>query len=469
MLDHFPKQFSKRSIILYFLLLATVSFIYSQYALKFQWIVFGTVEVCMFFIVAANQPGKWRNLSDKAFLKKLFWTAVSLRLAYVIFSYFYYKNATGIPFEFGAADSLNYDSRAKWVNLMWNTNNLKEYWKFVTEELPDCGYATYLAILYRLTGNSIIIARFVKAFIGAYTCVLIYRLAARHFGERTGRMAGIFCMIMPNLIFYCGLHLKEVEMTFLIALFVERADFALSGEKMKVKPLIWAIVAALALFTFRTAVGAVALMSLAAAALLSSSKKVPWWKKIAVVLVIVVGIFVSSGSVIVEETKALWEEKDTNQKLSMEYRSGRIGGNEFAKYAGAAVFAPMIFTIPFPTLVETEGQENMRIINGGNFVKNITSVFTIFALIMLLISGDWRKHVLPLALMVGYLAVIAFSAFAQSERFHYPVLPFELMFAACGISMLKNKHKWIFTVWMVVIFAANIAWAWFKLAGRGLV
>ena len=72
-------------------------------------------------------------------------------------------------------------------------------------------------------------------------------------------------------------------------------------------------------------------------------------------------------------------------------------------------------------------------------------------------------------MMGGYLAVIAFSNFAQSERFHQPALPFELMFAAFGISQLKAKHiKWI-DYWMYFVVAANVGWAWFKLAGRGLV
>lgn len=38
-----------------------------------------------------------------------------------------------------------------------------------------------------------------------------------------------------------------------------------------------------------------------------------------------------------------------------ERRGEREGGNELAKYAGAAVFAPLIFTIPFPT--EISGYE----------------------------------------------------------------------------------------------------------------
>jgi hypothetical protein len=88
---------------------------------------------------------------------------------------------------------------------------------------------------------------------------------------------------------------------------------------------------------------------------------------------------------------------------------------------------------------------------------------------LLFLNGDWRKHTLPLALMMGYLVVIAFSNFAHSERFHQPALPFELMFAAYGISQLQPKHvKWI-DYWMVFVMIANVGWAYIKLAGRGML
>ena len=95
------------------------------------------------------------------------------------------------------------------------------------------------------------------------------------------------------------------------------------------------------------------------------------------------------------------------------------------------------------------------------------SGFVIFALFALLFNGDWRKHVLPIAVTCGYLVVLAFSNFAHAERFHFPVLAFELMFAAYGISQLKNIHKRWFTMWFVIVCIANLVWAWIKLAGRG--
>lgn len=131
----------------------------------------------------------------------------------------------------------------------------------------------------------------------------------------------------------------------------------------------------------------------------------------------------------------------------------------------------MIFTIPFPTMTMTPGQENQRMIHGGNFCKNVTSCFTILALFMLLFSGDWRKYVLPISILCGYLVILVFSSFAQSERFHLPTIPFAMMFAAYAMVKFNERprYKRWFTYWLVAMFIGALAWNWFKLAGRGFV
>jgi cytochrome bd-type quinol oxidase subunit 2 len=171
---------------------------------------------------------------------------------------------------------------------------------------------------------------------------------------------------------------------------------------------------------------------------------------------------------LIEETKTMIESRTDNQTLGYQYRSEQVGGNTMAKYATASVFAPLIFTIPFSSMVETPGQENQMMMNGANFTKNIISGLTILALFLLLKRGDWRKHVLPIATMCGYLVVLVFSNFAHSERFHFPVLALELMFAAYAVTQLSNKHKRWYVIWLVVICVANVAWAWVKLRGRGM-
>ena len=76
----------------------------------------------------------------------------------------------------------------------------------------------------------------------------------------------------------------------------------------------------------------------------------------------------------------------------------------------------------------------------------------------------WRH---PKRMLVLPLLAVSLSAFAQSERFHLPALPFSLILASLGISMLSNKHKKWFNYWLVFMFVIFMGWTWFKLKGRG--
>ena len=324
-------------------------------------------------------------------------------------------------------------------------------------------------ILYCFTGSSILIARLVKAVLGTWMAVLVYRIGQRHFEESTARMAGIFCLLMPNLIFYTGIHLKEVEMVFLTVAFVERADALLLGKRYNVRTIVLPVILLGSLFFFRTVLGAAAVMAFLTTLFFSESKRVSWGKRILVAVWIgLVALFFVGGTVM-EEVQNVWDGRGDNQETSMEWRARMEGGNAFAKYASASVFAPLIFTLPFPSMVHVYGQENQQMIHGGNYVKNITSFFTIWALFILFIrKRNWRRHLLPLSLMIFYLGIIALSAFAASERFHLPALPFAMLFAAYGVSQMRSQDKMWFNLWLLFIFVADVAWSWFKLAGRGM-
>lgn len=467
MLTHFPRFFSTRAIICYFVTLALVSALYLSYAMPFQFIAFGIVFVCVFFVYSNKLTLGWHKLKPSKFVRKLFTTAVVIRVVYVVFVYFYYINMTGKPFMFHTGDEGAYYGAALALNEQ-GFENFIVYMK-TWYALSDSGYSWWLAIeCWILRTTSVLPPHIVKGFIDAFSCVLIYRLAKRNFGEFTGRMAAIFCMLMPNMWYYCGVTLKETEMAFLVVLFVERGDNVLHSRHITVKGLLLPATIMLVMFTFRTALAGVLVAALAAALILSSGRQIELWKKILYIIAFGTWMFMTVGVEIIEETQALWEGRTQNQTVGYEWRSERKGGNAFSHYASASVLAPAIFTIPFSTMVAIPNQENQMMLHGGNFIKNVMSGFTIFALFLMLFNGDWRKHVLPLAVMCGYLVVLVFSNFAHSERFHFPILALELMFAAYGLSQVSNKHKRWMILWLIFVSIANVGWAWFKLAGRGM-
>ena len=98
-------------------------------------------------------------------------------------------------------------------------------------------------------------------------------------------------------------------------------------------------------------------------------------------------------------------------------------------------------------------------------------LITGMVVLMMLISGEWRRHVFILAYTLGYLMVLVMSAFAQSGRFHMPIWPMLMLFAAYGIQIAKNNsrvHRWLPLV-LVIEVVACLAWNWFKLKGRGMI
>lgn len=478
----FPKWLTQYSIVAYILALMAVTFLYSSYSLPWYYMLSGVIAVTVFFLYGSHvveRTSVMRIHRAKNFEKRIFLIAFIPRLLFMFLLYWIFMSNYGDAFGFDNQDTLYYDELGQFVAGMIGRGDYHFYdaiakWSG-NEELSDMGYGVYVGLIYWLTDNNIIAVRLLKCMLSAFSALLIYRLAKRNFGGQTARIAAIFCALWPNFWYYCTCHLKEVEMVFLAVLFVEQADQMLRSRQFTVWKVGPILLIAATIFTFRTPLGMVALLALIFSIVMSSTKVVSWGKRIIVGSLVVALIGVVAGNRIEEKAQTLIDNQSKQQEKNINWYGTRkdASGNQqsFAKYAGTAVFAPMIFTLPFPSMTRPfEGQEQQQLQNGGNFVKNIISFFTIFALLALLLSGKWREHLLPLSFMIGYLAVLALSSFAHSERFHQPVMPFEFMFAAYGLSiaMTKKKYKRWFTYWCILMFVAAIAWNWFKLAGRGL-
>lgn len=476
----FPKWLSQYAIAAYVGALSIVSIMYSTYSIPWYYFLSGVVGILVFFLYGSKvtkDTATDKIRTPKSFEKRIFWIAFVPRVLWVFLIYWIFMQNYGDSFGFENADPQYYHDLGMYVSDMISRGDFHFYdaiskWSG-NKDIADMGYGVYVGLIYWLTENSIIAVRLLKCVWSAITVVLIYRLAKRNFGEQTARIAAIFCALWPNFWYYCGTHLKETEMVLLAVLFVEQADQMLRSRQFTAWKVLPVLLIVAALFTFRTVLALVAILALLFTIVMSSSRVVSWGKRIVVGILALILIGVTMGNRIQEQTRTLVDtvQSDSQQK-NMEWRTRRTHGNAFAEYAGKSVFAPLIFTIPFPTMVQPfDGQYQQQLLNGSNFVKNIISGFTIFTLFLLFLSGRWREHLLPMLFMIGYLAVLAFSSFAHSERFHQPVMPFEFMFAAYGLSITVTsvKYKRWFTYWCGLMLIAAIAWNWFKLAGRGMI
>lgn len=470
-----PNPITNQAIVVYFAVMITTAIVFSELFMTWYWWLFGIVSVVGFFYFSNKLSKQWARIRPRTFEHNLFWCTFILRVAVMLILYWFHNEMTGQPFMFHAADSIEYGYEAEWMAKTIRDGQFSTYlnYKFVQMNgVSDAGYPMYLGLVYLLSGDSIIVARLLKCLWSALSCVLIYRLGKRNFGESVGRMAAIFMMLEPHFSIYAGMHLKETEMIFMMMLFLERADAMLRYRNFSFKTISVVVIVMASLFTFRTVLGLTAVFSVAMALLLSSTRVMGWGRRIVVLLVLGMSVLYFAGGRIMTEVEQIWELKDKNQDSRMSVINKT---QSYAKYAGAAVFAPMIFTIPFPTMVETPKQETSRMLHGGMFVKNIMSYFCIMAIMSLLfplIPGydKWRDHVLIGVFLIAYLVILVFSAFAHADRFHLPALAIEMLFVAYGVSLCRipQLQKW-YKYWVVLMFFAVIAWNWFKLAGRGMI
>ena len=467
MVPYFPRKVATNAIITYLISLALVSVFFFRYVMLWGYIVLGITWVSAFFLLTSKWSVEWRTIPEKYYLRHLLVLAIILRLAWMIISYFYYISATGIPFEFDAADSLGYHDEGSWfASSDWATI-WDAYFGSGYHGVSDVGYPFYLGLLYKVFGPVVIIPRIIKVFISAYTCVLLYRVTSRIVGEDMGRLAGIMCALMPNFVIYCGYHLKETEMLFLEVLFLERADHLLRTAKITFWDVLWPSLLALSLFFFRTVLGAAASFALATGVLLANypsmrrglrrASLVGW----GILCVVVVG-----GGALMTEIEGYWEERDDN--VAKKRLEQTLRGNQWAQYATGTVMAPMVFVLPFSTMVNVSEQYAQQTKHSGNYIRNFMGIFALLALLECIRRKQWRNLALPLAYVASYLGVVAVSGFSNSERFLLPGMPLLIVLWCYGIATLRKETFRYLSPWCIVVVLMEVGWAFFKLGSRGL-
>lgn len=462
-----PKYFTQKGILAFCMVTLACVILFINQALPVQWIAFGVGEILLFFIFSTRFTKEWASASTEIYVRKLFRVSFGIRIVWVLFSYIYFTEVTGQPFEFETGDALGYHREGVWLAGLLNDGKFAVYLEYIGTNYSDMGYPFYLGLLYFLVGEEILVPRLIKALLGAVTCIFIYKLGRNNFGESTGRIAGILAMLLPNLIYYCGLHVKETEMVFLTVGFTYAADTVLRSQHIDVKTIAIALLLGGALFFFRTILALSVLASFGISVLLVSQRISSLNKKLVMSAVMVVVIAAIFSGPFNNAIMQYLEESDKNLTSQMDNFASREGGNALAKYGSRSIFLPVMLMAPFPTLVDTN-QPNAMMMNGAMFTKNVYAFFVYVALWMLVKKRLWRRHILLLSVLFSYLLILASSGFALSERFHMPIAPLLLILAAFGVSQMNMKNRKYFIPYLMIVSVIIVGWNWFKMAGRGL-
>lgn len=466
MIPYFPRQIATKGIYLYLGALAAVSIFLFQHAMSWEYILMGIAWVVGFFLLSSYCSKKWQDIPQKQLLTNLFLVAFGVRVFWVFFSYIFFTIKTGIPFEFEAGDAIwYYEESVGNIHTDW-----KSIWNYLfvdTTTVSDSGYVFYLSFLAKIFGENILFPRLINSLFSAGSCLLVYFLAQRNIGEEGGRLAAIFTCFMPNLIFYCGLHMKESFMVFMMIAYLERADYLIRSKDYTIFNIILPVFLAISLFTFRTVLGITAVFAFVTALLFTNTSVIGRRKRFSLIAWGLFAAFTLTGGTIMNEIDGTIEDRDVNQTRKRAMQTAR--GNQWAKYATGTVMAPMMFILPFPTMVDVDEQYNQQMLSGGNYVRNFLGGFVLIAVFSaLFITKNWRNLSLIGSFVIAYLGIVSTSGFSNSERFLLPGLPCLLIMAAYGVTLLNARSYRFIKIWYWVVPLLAFAWAFFKLGSRGL-
>lgn len=468
MVPFFPKQVAYRAVTVYLVALIIISLLYFDYRMSTRYVILGLTFVVGFFILTYYLTHIWRKKKENDYVTGLFAVALFLRIVWVVYFYYSCLHLTGSPFEPGAADSIGYHGEAEWLaGEDWDVA-MDYYFGPGSFGISDVGYPLYLTVLYKFFGVNVFFPRVIKAILSAITCILVFRISSRTFGDEAGRMAGIMAALMPNLIIYCGYHLKETEMLFLIVAFLERLDHVIRSKRISIWSIIILLLLIGSLFFFRTALGAAAVFAFVSTVLFSSTPLMKkGWRRAALVGWGILGLVVVGGGRVATEVEILWEGRYSN--VEGKRMEQTIRGNQWAQYATGTVMAPMAFVLPFATMVNVDGQYNQQEKSGGNYIRNFMGFFTLLAIYEAIRRKRWREFVLIGSFVIAYLGVVSLSGFSNSERFLLPGLPCLIMMWAYGVSVLRAKTFRLMNPWCFIVFLMEFGWTFFKLGSRGIL
>ena len=442
------------------------------------WLV-AAISVVLFFYGGSTMAKSWNHAGEKRFVRNVFVTGLIIRVIWLLYVWLFF-NMDHYGAEYGEMQDVEWYMPFAHDLAQWLTGESKLSLAQIIDDnqsaIDDVGYPMWLAVGYVFWGewSDAFIPMLIKCVVSAYCAICIYNIAKRHFGEGTARLAAIFVCVNPNMIYWCGNMFKEAEMVFLCCLAIDNFDRVLtSGKQFTFKNLFPGMLAGIALMFFRTALGLVVFLAVFAHIIMASERVMSMGKKVLAGVLVALVLVVSMGDRIRTQSHQLLDTAHSDyQAKNMEWRAERQGGNSFAKYASAAVFAPLIFTIPFPTFNSALDTQYLQMqLAGGSYIKNVLSFFVILVMFMMLISGEWRRHVFILAYTLGYLMVLVMSEFAQSGRYHMPIWPMLMLFAAYGIQIANTNarvRKW-WPMVLVLEVVVCLAWNWFKLKGRGMI
>lgn len=351
------------------------------------------------------------------------------------------------------------------------------------------GTASFLSLLVRLFGESVLAVAVVNVLLTTLSCLLLYRLASELYGEETGFLAGLLwavdpCKLMLNsLVFSEPLYTCLILLFFLLLVRLERriAAGALLSSLLLRGACLGAVLLAINLIRPIAAILWIALglwlLFLRGRAVTSAAQ----WKRWAPALALCLCVYVLGGRLWTghverllgtqvattpvyniyvgfnEQTRGQWSPEDMD--LLTAYHEQGMSAPEaqdalrphLMERLGSGIDFPRLFASKLFAFLGSDqlGGYTYRFTRPELFYKLCMGICNVFyyGVFLAALWGLWRL-IKSRTLDAGLLAPLFFLGLTMahmlvevSDRYHYSLIPILILFAAVGFTRQSSEQR----------------------------
>ncbi|QKX03913.1 hypothetical protein HN014_02990 [Aquimarina sp. TRL1] len=435
-------------------------------------ILFTGVGIIVFFFLGVYAYNKsWKH--QPHFKQSIFMHSLLYRLLGVLGMYWLTMlyDPANLPLEISASDSWNYHYSGVIVaNAIHGGDDIFEQLSYFWKSEADYGFSILIGTLYSFLGKNILVIKIFNALIGAFTVVRIYQITAFAYDEKRARLAGVITMLMPPLLWFGGIFLKETVLIFLIVNTAYYTTKIINQSRFLLLYVLIILCHFGVVFYFRTILAPLLFCCVLMQLVFYKTKK----KRYRFFSGLITAIFIA-GSIYVVNTLSM----DKHLEPLIEASKNQFGTelstaskNRGITYA-AALIAPLLIVgaiiTPFPSVLDFEEAQLGIYAHYQNEIIRNSLYFFVFLGLYRAVKLRNRETIFILSFSIIYIVILAISGISFQDRFQILSLPFLIVFMSDGIiaDHKRKKQQWI--LYLGFIFLAIFMWNVFKLSNRGLL
>ncbi|GGX04136.1 glycosyltransferase family 39 protein [Aquimarina muelleri] len=465
------KEYSGIAIVFSILVLSIHILFFSEYTMPLFILLGGMGIIFLFFISLWYYTKYWKDINF--FTKKLFFHSIIYRIFGVILLYILTMlyDPESLPFEISAIDSVNYHASGKLVaDTIEKGGSVFKTLSLVWKGKSDYGFSIIIGILYYIFGKFALVIKIFNVVIGSFSVIRIYQITRYIYDEQRARLTSILMMIMPPLLWFGAMVLKETFLIFVIlniGYFVTKLIYA---PKIKLWILAFIVLQIGITLYFRTVLAPLLLICVLLQIIFLKTRKKHYR-----IVSILISISLIYATYFVVNQIGMKENVDAIVAASQNQFENELthSANSRGISYTTAIVAPLLIAgaivTPFPSLLDFEEAQLGIFAHFHNEIIRNCLYFFVFLGLYQVIKNRRKGSIFILSFAIGYILILAISGISFQDRFQILALPFLIIFMADGIYTNSPKKTKNWAIYLIFIFIAILMWNLFKLSNRGLL